>query len=229
MMGALDSYALSDFLLFSSDVYARLFEIYNHSIWPFQIIALMISGFIGYALIRKNISRSRWIFLVVSMFWMWTAFKFHYQQFQSINIAAKYFAALFFVQGVLLMALGFVGNGFRSRHRGVPYKIGLGLFLYAAFVQAIFVLWTERIWSELLLFGWGPDATAVGTLGLILMFKNRIYGWLLFLAPLAWCCVSLLIYYGLQMPEFYEWLPAVLLAVSTKLFIDLRNQNGGIF
>lgn len=111
MLDELDSYTLSDFLLFSRETYVRLFELYNEALWPLHVFALACGGAVLYFLLRGN-DRAAWGLLALS--WAWVGWAFHLERYATINLAGPYFAALFGLEAVLLLLMAAFG---RPRHQ----------------------------------------------------------------------------------------------------------------
>jgi hypothetical protein len=93
------TYSLADFLLFSSRTYYRLFELYNLAVWPAQIVALVLGAMI-LPLLRSGAAwRGRAVAAVLTACWFWVAWAYFLEHFESINWAARYFAAGFALGG----------------------------------------------------------------------------------------------------------------------------------
>ncbi len=183
------TYRPSDFLLFSSRTYNRLFELYNADIWPLQILAL-VSGVAILALLRSRIAwRGRLITVILVCCWLWVAWAFHWQRYATINWAATYFAAAFAIEAVLLMWIGVVRDRFRvDSIRTTRVRWGIAIFCFALLVQPFLGLLLGRSWLGLEFFGVTPDPTAMATLGLLLMSHQK--SWLAWPIPVLWCLIS---------------------------------------
>ena len=102
------TYTLSDFLLFSSRTYYRLFEIYNAAIWPAQLAAVGL-GLAILALLWRGAARvrDRAIPAILAACWLWVAAAFLASRYATINWAAVYFAWAFGLEAALLIWMGF--------------------------------------------------------------------------------------------------------------------------
>lgn len=183
------SYRPSDFLLFSSRTYNRLFELYNADIWPLQILAVL-SGVALLALLHgRSAWRSRVMSLVLACWWLWCAWAFHWQHYATINWAAIYFAAAFAIEATLLIWIGVVRNQFScDSFRTMRGRAGIAIFYFALLMQPFIGLLLGRSWMGLELVGVTPDPTAIATLGLLLMSDRR--PWLAWPIPVLWCLIS---------------------------------------
>lgn len=182
------SYRLSDFLMFAPETYYRLFELYNESIWPAQIAAL-VAGLVLLILLRRPGALSGSLTaLLLSIGWFWTAWGFHHLRYATINWAAEYFAAVFALQGALLLVSAAIPGRLRVAPANLLGSIGLGLAAGAILLYPLIAPALGRPWSQAEIFGLMPDPTALATIGTLLaMQRLRIE---LLLLPLLWCLIS---------------------------------------
>ncbi|MEO5695584.1 MAG: DUF6064 family protein [Burkholderiaceae bacterium] len=219
------SYRPADFLLFSSDTYRRLFELYNAAIWP---AAHLLAIAVGLALVAIALRGPAWaasaVCALLAAGWLWVAWAFHWQRYVTINWAASGFAVAFAAEALLLLACGAFARRLRLRSpRGRAGRVGLGLLLWALLVEPALGPALGRPWLQAELFGLAPDPTAVGTLGLLVMLRGvdavgqpsraPIYTWLLWPIPLLWCGLSGLTLTAMQAPDAWLLPAAALLAL----------------
>lgn len=198
-MDELLSYSLADLLMFSPQTYARLFELYHRSLWPAQLPVAAMALWLVAATRRADVLRARLVSLLLALAWAAIAWFFFLRHYATLHLAAPWFALGFAVQALLLLLVGALGGmvryGWRDSAIGM---VGLCLLLAALFLAPLLALLAGRPWQGLELFGLTPDATALGTLGLLLMGKGRAR-WLLLPLPLLWCAISLLTYAAMVM------------------------------
>jgi hypothetical protein len=209
------TYSPSDFLLFTPRTYYRLFELYNHAIWPGQFLTLF-GGVTAFALLwrgrRADVSAA---VAILAIAWLWIAWAYFFERYETINWAARYFALGFVVQSVLL---GFVGPSKRKlfiRPSSSRRRIGLTLFFFALFLQPLIgPLLLSRPWTQVELFGLAPDPTTVATLGaLLLLLRGRILT-IAMVLPLAWCAISFLTLWTMDSADAWVMLAAIVAAVA---------------
>ena len=184
------SYTPSDFLLFSARTYYRLFELYNRAIWPAQLLALLLGLAIVWQLHRAGARQGVIVAAILSAGWLWTAWGYFLEQYDTINWAARYFAIGFAIEALLLVWLGTM----RGRLLFQPYRdwisrAGLMLFLFALVVQPFIGPLVGRSWKQAEIFGVTPDPTVLATLGILLTVDKRL-PWGLLIIPLIWCALS---------------------------------------
>jgi hypothetical protein len=188
------TYRLSDLLLFSPRTYYRLFELYNHALWPAHVVAFG-AGVTVLGLLRRNAAAHvAAITTLLSICWLWVAWAFHLERYATINWAARYFAAAFVAQAALVL-----WYGIRRRRRplpsghfgpdGVAYRVAVGIVFFALFVEPLIGPLVGREWTQLETFGAAPDPTAVATLGALTTPNLRAPRYLL-VVPVLWCAIS---------------------------------------
>ncbi|MFZ5792350.1 MAG: DUF6064 family protein [Pseudomonadota bacterium] len=194
------TYSLSDFLLFSPSTYYRLFELYNLALWPGQILAVAL-GFAVLALaLRGPAWRGRAIAAILAACWLWVAWAYLLERYDTINWAAEYFALAFALEALLLIGAGALFGGLALRSRPDLFRrAGLCIFLFALLVQPLIGPLVGRTWTQTELFALAPDPTAIGTLGILLAADKPL--WLLLVVPLLWCALSGATLWTMESPD----------------------------
>jgi hypothetical protein len=194
------TYSLSDFLLFSPRTYYRLFELYNAAMWPLQILALALGVALLGLLLRDTAWRGRAIAAILAACWLWVAWAYLWQRYDTINWAASYFAVGFAIEALLLIWTGIVRDrlGFLSG-AGPVGAAGLCIFLFALVGYPLIGPLNGRPWRQAEIFGLAPDPTAIATLG-VLVAAHRPR-WSLLIIPLIWCAISAATLWTMQSPD----------------------------
>lgn len=233
MLDELGSYALSDFLLFSQETYYRTFELYNQAYWPLHLLTAAAGGFVLYALWYHRGAAATGIgWGLLAVLWGWVGWAFHLDRYATIHLAAPYFAALF-VLGALILLLAAVaerppGRGERkvghsgTRNGPVPWA-GAALLAYAILIHPLSGLLAGRTWTELSVFGMGPDPTVIGTMGAALTMASRAR-WVLLAVAVTWCVNSTLTAYAMGSAE--GMVPALAAVLAVTLSFNRRNRGG---
>src|SRR5215210_1430023 len=183
------TYSLSDFLLFSPRTYYRLFELYNLAIWPANIVALGIAAAILLLLLSQTRWQGRAILIILAGSWLWVAWAYLYERYDTINWAARYFAIVFALQAALLLwRAGFLAPSIRLGSE-MASRAALALFLFAVLLYPLIAPALGRPWMQAEIFGIAPDPTVIATLGIILVASGRAL-WELLVIPLVWCAIS---------------------------------------
>ena len=182
------TYQLSDFLLFSARTYYRLFERYNIEVWPAQILALAAAFALLACLLRATAWSARVAAALLAACWLWVGWAFHLERYAAINWTARYFAAAFAVEALLLLWIGVARGRVLFTPAVVKRRAGLCLLLFALFAQPLLGPLLGRPWLQMALFGLAPDPTVAATLGLLL--ASARVPWVLLPVPVLWCLVS---------------------------------------
>ncbi len=90
---------------FTARLYLSLFETYNSTIWPAQVVAYGLGILAVLLTLRPLAAGGRIAFAVLSAFWLWNGIAYHLMHFFQINFAALGFAVLFTLQGALFAAM----------------------------------------------------------------------------------------------------------------------------
>jgi len=200
------TYHLSDFLLFSSRTYFRLFEIYNAAIWPAQLLAAGLGAAILALLWRGAVrARDRAIPAILAACWLWVAVAFLASRYATINWAAVYFAWAFALEAALLIWIGVVRRRLTfERTVSLAIRVGLLVFLFALLAEPLAGPLLGRGWRGVQVFGVAPDPTVVATLGVLLLVRGRGRGALMVL-PVLWCAITGATLLAMKAPD--AWIP----------------------
>ena len=192
------TYSLSSFLLFSPRTYYRLFELYNAEVWPLQIVTLALGVMILGLMVRPRAWSGRAVAVMLLACWLFVAWSYLLERYDSINFAARYYAIGFVLQAALLAWTGVIRDRLRFDGSNIA-KVGLAFLVYALAVHPLMPLFTGRPWTQAEMFGLAPDPTAIATLG-VLLAANRSH-WHLLVPPLLWCAISGLTLWTMEQPE----------------------------
>lgn len=221
-------YTPADFLLFSARTYYRLFELYNRAIWPAQVLALLLGLVILWRLHRGS-TRQGLVTVILAAGWLWTAWAYLVENYDTINWAARYFAIGFVIEAVLLIWAGVI----RDRLLFQPYKdwisrTGVGLFVFALVVQPSIGPLVGRDWKQIEIFGVAPDPTVLATLGILLTVDKRP-PWGLMIIPLLWCGLSGTTLWTMGSPDAWVMPVAALgaLGLTVSRVLSVRGQGRG--
>ncbi|WP_456268641.1 hypothetical protein M1D97_15705 [Kushneria sp. AK178] len=191
-------YALSDFLMFTPEVYLRLFERTNDALGAglWAVVAVLLA--VPVLLYQPTAPGRRLVPVVMAAGWALTAVLFMLRFYAPINWPVGPFAWVLGLQvAVLLLA------ALRSPPaRAGPIALAGGSALLLA-LSWVTVYETDT-WRSVALPGVTPDMTAVATAVLAMAWPRR-WRWGLLVIPLLWCAFSALVHWALGL----WWLLAV--------------------
>jgi hypothetical protein len=206
------TYRLSDFLMFSSRTYSRVFELYNAEIWPLQIV-MVAAGVAAVWLVWRGVY-GRVVAAVLAAAWIFVAWAYHWERYATINTAAPYYAAGFVVEALLLAWCCIRRDGLRFGPQPAPVTwIGSAILAAGVVLYPLLAPLLGRPWTQAEIFGIAPDPTAVATIGALLLAKGRIAT--LLALPLLWCATSALTLWTMDAPD--AAIPASILVLGTAM------------
>ena len=214
-MDAWWTYGIADLVLFTPETYFRLFELHHLEWWPMQLASLAMAVVILLCLWLKPAWGGRVIAILLAASWGWVGWAFLHLRFAPIHWVANWYAVAFFLQALLLFIYGVSRRGMEFE-TGNTVRAGIGVFVLpgALLVMPVTAHLTGREWMQAELFAMTPDATALATIGLLLLAKGRFAIWLMVI-PVAWSFVTGATLWVLEAPE------ALILPASAILTIAL--------
>jgi hypothetical protein len=175
----------------SIDLISVLAE-YNEAIWPVQIVAYVLAGFLLYFAVRPTGYSTRIIAAILGLFWLWTGFAF-FLPYAVEYTPTYYFSALFAFQGLL-----FLFHAVRPKvdlscacRRDVYNISGLVLILYALIGYPLVATLAGRGYPEMATFAVTPCPLTVFTFGIFLLTDRHVPYHLLAI-PLLWAIAGVL-------------------------------------
>lgn len=207
------TYRLSDFLMFTSSTYFRLFELSNRQWFPLQLVFVAAAFLTIYYITRKLaptvIAAAGMVF---GFAWVWVAWEFHWVRYTPVMLAGPYFAGLFLLQGAALAVSTRFLSAFAKR-TSFDARLGLGLLGFGLVLLPPLAVAFGRPFTEAQFFGIAPDPTAVATIGFLFYVRAN---WSLFVLPMAWLAITAATLSTLEVPDAWVML-AVLLVTFTGL------------
>ena len=207
------TYSLDDFLLFSEEVYWRLFEVHNAAFWPLVPLAAISSVLLLYPWLFGTDRQRRITVLAAAAAWFCVSYAFFWLSYATINWAAVYLVPLFVAEGLLLLLLAARQRPWTVSLKTGPGAAGTTLMLYGFVLYPLQGLAVGRRLEAVQLFGLAPDPTALATLGFLIAGGR---GWLArtcLIAPVVWCLLSATTLYALGSWEAWPLAAAALFSL----------------
>ena len=157
----------------------------------------------------------------LALCWLFVAWAFLLQRYAPINWAASGFAAAFVLQALGFLALAGMG-GVQATVVRSRYGAGIALLLWALLGHPLLAWGAGRPWQQAEVFGLAPDATALGTLGWLLLLAgtraaSRRLLRCLWVLPLLWCMLSAATLWTMGSVQAAVLLAGVVLALVAAL------------
>lgn len=210
------TYRLDDFLLFSDEVYWRLFEVHNIAYWPVIPLAASGSILLAYLLHSRKERQLRATVVLSATAWFFVSWAFFWESYATINWAAVYVLPIFALEGILLLCLSARQRLWTLKPQTISGTVGTALLLYGLVFYPLQGLAAGRPAAALQLFGLAPDPTALATLGLLFMVGSGWLAQICLIAPIVWCLLSATTLYALGSWEAWPLTAAAI--VSLILF-----------
>jgi len=206
---------------FSLGDFLNVFNAYNQSIFPLQIIFYLIAFLCIYLLFTENKNTNMVISIVLSFFWLWMGIVYHLIFFSAINKAAYFFGALFIIQGILFTVWGVSKNSLSFEYQKSTNNIaGIILLLYALIIYPVLGYNLGHAYPYSPTFGL-PCPTTIFTFGLLLFTNKKIPVYLLII-PLFWSVVGFTAALTLTI---YEDIGLLIAGLTTFTFLLISNRE----
>ena len=217
------TYTLSDFLMFSPQVYYRLFELQNRALWPAQLLTMGVGFAILYLLLRRDGGRRCLIAAILGALWLWLAWAFFWERYAPINWAAAYVAPFIAAEGLVLIWLAAIARRPMFTSSREPSVIaGLGLFAFALVIYPFLAPLLGRSWLSGEIFGIAPDPTAIATLSLLALAEGRVR-WFAMPIPALWCAISSITLWTMGAGDFFIPLAGAVAALGVAFAAPARG------
>jgi hypothetical protein len=207
-------------LPFSIGQFLKVFKEYNLHIYPFQFVLNMLAIACIILIFAKPVGGSKFIFLILSFFWLWMGIVYHLIFFTRINPAAYFFGLMFIIQGGLFFFIAFTKkNAFKFK----PDIYGIAAIAFIIFSLVVYPLlsyWQHRIYPSAPTFGL-PCPTTIFTFGILLLMPDSIPFYLVII-PFLWSSIGSLAAFKLGMHEDFGLLIS---AILTAIMLTIKKRN----
>ncbi|MBE2218297.1 MAG: hypothetical protein IAE90_08850 [Ignavibacteria bacterium] len=208
-------------LPFTIEQFLGVFELYNQSVWPFQIFIYIPAVLCIFFIFRNSRLSGKLISAILVFLWLWMGVIYHLTFFTTINPAAYVFGILFITQAVLLAYYGLLKGTLSFAFEGsVSAYAGIAMVAFALIVYPLAGYFFGHIYPRSPTFGL-PCPTTIFTLGILLMLKGRI-PFRLLIVPILWSLVGFMA--ALQL-GIYEDTGLLISGITALICTILRNNS----
>ena len=188
-------------LPFTVDQFFSVFGAYNKAIWPAQIIAYFMGAAAVWAIFTARPWAGRAVAAILGIMWVWNGLAYHLAFFAPINPAAYGFAALFVLQGLLLLGHGAIAGRLRFASQiGWRGMLGVALITYAGVIYTALGYFLGHAWPNIPVFGVAPCPTTIFTFGVLMLAAGPLPLWLVAI-PIVWAGIGATAAVLLNVPE----------------------------
>ena len=177
-------------LPFTTEQFFNVIEKYNLTMFPFQLIILLLGVICLFLLHSKLSSKDKLIGLYLGFLWIWIGVAYHLAFFTVINKAAFLFGGIFIIQGLLILFYTFTKNKLVFTFT-LKIKDYLGYFfiLYGLIIYPIISYLVEGSFEKTIIMGL-PCPSTIFTFGFFMLTDNKFPKYLLII-PSLWAVVGL--------------------------------------
>lgn len=200
-------------LPFTTEQFLQVFQIYNESVWPMQIVLFLLGIAAIYLVLQSRPASSRLISLVLAFLWLWMGVVYHLVFFTTINKAAYGFGILCIIQGLVFLYAGVIKPNLSFRYQPDLYGITGAIFLlYAMIIYPVLGYFLGHVYPQSPTFGL-PCPTTIFTFG-ILLWTDRKVSISVMIIPFIWSLIGSSAAFRLGIREDTGLLIAGLLGIS---------------
>lgn len=175
---------------FTTEQFFNAFEKYNITMYPAQVIILLLALAGIFLLHSKNPFKDKYIGVFLGLLWIWTGFVYHIVFFTEINKAAFLFGGIFIIQGFLILINTFRKNRlvFTFQYQAKDYT-GYFLILFGLVIYPIISYLTGGSIVKTITLGL-PCPSTILTFGFLMLTSGKFPKYLLII-PSLWAVVGL--------------------------------------
>ncbi len=211
-------------LPFTAEQFLSVFQEYNESVWPAQILLNLLGVTAIIPAFRRFTFSDRLTSGILGFLWLWVGIVYHAAFFAPMNPAAYVFAILNILQGILFLILGVFTPRLRFRFTtGAPGLLGALFILYALILYPTLGHFLGHVYPKAPSFGL-PCPTTIFSFGLLLWTDPKVPRVVLII-PFLWSLIGFSAAVTLGMGEDTGLLIAGVVGSATILIRDRRIES----
>lgn len=200
---------------FTTEQFFSVFADYNLSVFPIQLIIVLLGIFALLLLYSRYKRKNLIIAMCLSFLWLWSGLVYHIGFFSELNKPAYIFGGLFALQGLIILyeILSFSKLSF-SYNKTFIDGIGAFLILFGIFIYPIISWMSVGELNHLIAVGL-PCPTTITTVGFFMLNKKKT-NWYLFIIPSLWSIVGVSAALNFGVYQDFMMLLSVIIWISTE-------------
>jgi hypothetical protein len=174
---------------FTIDQFLTVFENYNMSVWPVQIVFNLLALLMILFTIKKRKITDKINAGILAFFWIWIGIVYHWIFFTPINKAAYVFGLLFILQGLIFIFGGLIKKQIAFNLNFSIYSVTGGVFIfYALIIYPLLGHYLGHVYPASPTFGL-PCPTTIFTFGILLFTDKKLPKYVLII-PFLWSIIG---------------------------------------
>jgi hypothetical protein len=174
---------------FTTDQFYQVFERYNSTVFPAQLIFLILGVAALFLILSEKSYKSKLTAGFIGILWIWMGLIYHIAFFTAINEAAYVFGLIFIFEGILIILNS--GNNRITFSFKPTTKVYTGLFfiIFGLIVYPVIGLFIHGTSVPVISLGL-PCPTTIFTFGFFMLAGSKLPKYLLII-PSLWAVVGL--------------------------------------
>ncbi len=208
---------------FTTEQFFNIIEKYNSTLFPFQIVILLLGIVCLLIFHTKSAARNQLIGSYLGILWIWIGIAYHLVFFTVINKAAFLFGGIFILQGLLILHSTLIKNrlSFTFASQTGDY-FGYFFILYGLIIYPVVSYFAEGSLARTIIVGL-PCPSTILTFGFFILTSNKFPKYLLII-PSVWAIVGLSAAINIGVIQDVMILIA---AVTADILLIRRNSHQG--
>lgn len=206
---------------FTTEQFFEVFRNYNQAVWPAQIILYLFALTAIASIFLRTVQKSKIIFGILAVLWLWMGIMYHLLFFTTINKAAWLFGSLYLVQAFLFIWYGVWRNRIKVTFKIDFYSFtGILFILYGLLIYPILGHFLGHSYPGSPTFGL-PCPTTIFTFGMLLMMNSKV-PMPIVIVPLLWSIIGFFAAINFRIKEDVGLLIA---GIFGFIFILMKNRT----
>lgn len=174
---------------FTTEQFFSVFENYNSTVFPAQIIILLAGLFSLLVLFSKRSGKNQAIGGLQAFLWIWMGAVYHIAFFSSINPPAFVFGALFILQGFFFFLETFTRKKLRFQFaKDLTGYLAVFFILFGTFIYPLISYFLAGAFPMTISFGL-PCPTTIFTFGFLILARKNLSKYLVII-PTLWALIG---------------------------------------
>jgi len=173
---------------FTTEQFFNVFEKYNSTMFPVQIVILVLALTGIFLLHSKKVYKHKFIGAFLGLLWIWTGLVYHFAFFTEINKVAFAFGGIFILQGVLILINSFKEKLVFTFQPQAKDYIGYFFILFGLIIYPLIGYLTGGSMVKAISLGL-PCPSTILTFGFLMLTNSKFPKYLLII-PSLWAIMG---------------------------------------